>query len=351
MKGLKVIMLIYRYFKYPIMLSFLGLITSFLAGYRTTGVFVDGFIFMGECFILAILEISLSFDNAIINARIVEKMSIKWQKIFLYFGIFIAVFGMRILLPLIIVMLVLKQDLFTILNMAIYEPHKYMLALENAHVSLNVFGASFLSLVGLTFFFNKNKTEHWISFLEKPAVICSVFSWLPIFINFFLASISFYFYHKFGGIELKSFIISFILGNIIFYLINFLSSNLENNKNVNSSGWRSFLYLEVLDSTFSFDGVLGAFALSNSFIIIILGLSIGAFYVRSMTIMLVKERSLTKFAFIEHGAFYAILSLAIIMYLKINTDVPDYIAGLFSIVFISTSLIHSNYKNKLGTQQ
>lgn len=335
---------IYKYFKYPISLTFLGLFVAFFAGYELQHNFIDGFIFMWECFVLAILEISLSFDNAIINARIVKKMPLKWQKIFLYFGIFIAVFGMRILLPLLIVMIVLKRDMLTILNMALYEPHQYMLALNKAHISLNVFGASFLSLVALNFFFNKHKTVHWIGFLEKTAKYCGAFSWLPIVINLSFAFISFYFYSISSEAQYQNFWVSFSLGNIIFYLINFLNNNLENKQGSKLNGWRSFLYLEVLDSTFSFDGVLGAFALSNSFVIIILGLAIGAFYVRSMTIMLVKENSLMRFAFMEHGAFYAILALAIIMYSKINIDIPDYLAGLLSIGFISSSLIYSKYK-------
>lgn len=338
---------IYKYFKYPVTLTILGFAAAFLAGYSKGGGLSNAIIALWECFILAVLEISLSFDNAIINARVVQHMSLKWQKIFLFLGIFIAVFGMRIFMPLIIVMFVLKQNIFVILHMALFAPAQYMQALNNAHLSLNVFGASFLSLVALSFFFTNDKTEHWINFLEKPVAYISVFSWMPMLINLLFASLSFYFFSKIPDAKISSFIFSFVLGVISFYAIKFLNASLDNKESENLGGWRSFLYLEILDSTFSFDGVLGAFALSNNFVIIVLGLSIGAFYVRSLTIMLVKENSLARFSFIEHGAFYAILSLAVIMYCKVNIEIPDYIAGLFSIFFISTSLLHSYYKNKL----
>lgn len=338
---------IYKHFKYPLSFTILGFTIAFLAGYNEGGGMLSAIIALWECFILAILEISLSFDNAIINARIVQHMSLKWQKIFLFFGIFIAVFGMRILMPLVIVVVVLKQNIFVILHMALFIPAQYMQALNKAHLSLNVFGASFLSLVALSFFFTNHKREHWLNFLEKPAAHISVLPVMPVFINVIFAALSFYFFNKIPDAKTSNFLWGFVLGIIVFYAIKFLNFGLNNRGLENLGGWRSFLYLEILDSTFSFDGVLGAFALSNNFIIIVLGLSIGAFYVRSLTVMLVKENSLGRFAFIEHGAFYAILSLAIIMYCKVNIEIPDYIAGLFSIFFISSSLIHSYYKNKI----
>ena len=81
---------------------------------------------------------------------------------------------------------------------------------------------------------------------------------------------------------------------------------------VAKSGLAAFLYLEVLDASFSFDGVIGAFALSNNLFIIALGLGIGAMFVRSMTVMLVDKGTLTEYRYLEHGAFYAIIALAAI---------------------------------------
>ena len=115
------------------------------------------------------------------------------------------------------------------------------------------------------------------------------------------------------------------------------------------TGLKSFCYLEILDASFSFDGVLGAFALSDNFLIIALGLGIGAFYVRSMTLMLVHENTLAKVLYIEHGAFYAILFLAIIMFVKLVEELPDYVTGICSLLFIVLSIFCSRYIKRLDT--
>ena len=81
-----------------------------------------------------------------------------------------------------------------------------------------------------------------------------------------------------------------------------------------AGGLGAFLYLEVLDASFSFDGVIGAFALTQNLFLIAIGLGIGAMYVRSMTIMLVERKTLAQFRYLEHGAFYSILALSVIMY-------------------------------------
>ncbi len=93
------------------------------------------------------------------------------------------------------------------------------------------------------------------------------------------------------------------------------------------SGAAAFLYLEVLDASFSFDGVIGAFALSNNLFVIAIGLGIGAMFVRSLTIMLVERGTLTEYRYLEHGAFYAIIALGVIMFVKTVTPVPETVTG------------------------
>ncbi|HMN70189.1 MAG TPA: DUF475 domain-containing protein, partial [Bdellovibrionales bacterium] len=99
-----------------------------------------------------------------------------------------------------------------------------------------------------------------------------------------------------------------------------------------------FLYLEILDASFSFDGVIGAFALTNNLFIIAAGLGIGAMFVRSMTIMLVEKETLNEFAFLEHGAFYAIGALAMMMMLDIFIHIPEVVTGLIGAVIIVLSI-------------
>ena len=95
------------------------------------------------------------------------------------------------------------------------------------------------------------------------------------------------------------------------------------------SGLGGFLYLEVLDASFSFDGVIGAFALSNN-MIIALGLSVGAMFVRSMTIHLVRTGTLAQYRYLEHGAFWAIIVLGVIMLLSARYHIPETIPGCWA---------------------
>jgi hypothetical protein len=112
------------------------------------------------------------------------------------------------------------------------------------------------------------------------------------------------------------------------------------------SGFGGFLYLNVLDASFSFDGVIGAFALSNNMIVIALGLSIGAMFVRSMTIMLVQKGTLSEYRYLEHGAFWAIVALAAIMLLSARFHIPETVTGLIGAALIGVSLWWSIRHNR-----
>ena len=112
------------------------------------------------------------------------------------------------------------------------------------------------------------------------------------------------------------------------------------------AGLGGFIYLNVLDATFSFDAVIGAFALSNNMVVIALGLSIGAMFVRTMTLVLVEQGTLSQYRFLEHGAFWAILALGAIMLLSVRIDVPDALTGLVGAVLIGLALWRSISMNR-----
>ena len=103
-------------------------------------------------------------------------------------------------------------------------------------------------------------------------------------------------------------------------------------------GLGGFIYLNVLDASFSFDGVIGAFALSNNMVIIALGLSIGAMFVRSLTLLLVQKGTLAQYRYLEHGAFWAILALAAIMLISARYEVPETLTGVIGAALIAVSL-------------
>jgi hypothetical protein len=107
-----------------------------------------------------------------------------------------------------------------------------------------------------------------------------------------------------------------------------------------------FLYLEVLDASFSFDGVIGAFAITNDIVVIALGLGVGAFYVRSFTIYLVNKGTLSEYVFLEHGAHYAIGALAILLFASMKFEIPELVTGLVGISFIGAALLSSIKLNR-----
>ena len=118
--------------------------------------------------ILAVLEISLSFDNAVVNATILRRMSLFWQKIFLTIGIVIAVFGMRFLFPIIIVAVTAHISPWQVFELALHHPSEYAEKLTAAHPSIAAFGGIFLWMIFLDFMLDPERELHWLSWLERP---------------------------------------------------------------------------------------------------------------------------------------------------------------------------------------
>ena len=150
-----------------------------------------------------------------------------------------------------------------------------------------------------------------------------------------------------------------IAGIITYLIIDGLSEWLEKRQEeraklcadtVKCSGLIGFLYLELIDASFSLDGVLGAFALSKDIIIITIGLFIGAMFVRSLTIMLVEKKTLKQFLYLEHGAHWAIGTLSILMFISTRVEVPEVVTGTLGLIFIVSSLISSIIHNKKLSQ-
>ena len=151
-----------------------------------------------------------------------------------------------------------------------------------------------------------------------------------------------------------SFLVSGIWGVVTYVAVDgigaFLQSPDETNQlDLNKASMGMFLYLEVLDASFSFDGVVGAFAITNNLFIIMIGLGVGAMFVRSLTIMLVEKGTLAEYRYLEHGAFYAIGALAVIMFTGTIHHIPEVITGLIGAAFIAISLWASINYNKKNT--
>jgi len=326
-----------KYFKGSLFVTVAGLIAAYFVG-GTAALFIVA--------VLAVLEISLSFDNAVVNATVLKDMNEVWRKRFLTWGILIAVFGMRIVFPVMIVSIFAKVSPWAAIDIAINTPDTYATLMKEANVSVMAFGGSFLMMVGLSFFFDDEK-EHWFAPIEKPvAAIGKIKFSAEILCLAIIATISLL---VFSGAEQQTFAISAISGLITFMAIHALTSFMEkreenrrkHNLDTAKSGAAMFIYLELLDASFSFDGVVGAFAISTNLFIIAIGLGIGAMFVRSLTIMLVEKDTLSEYVYLEHGAFYAIVALASMMFLKSFMHVPEALTGLIGAGFIAVAFGHS----------
>lgn len=346
----------FRYFKGSFVFTALCLVIGAWVGWTTTHDVVGTLGILWIVLVLGVLEVSLSFDNAVVNATVLRDMTPVWQRRFLTWGIVIAVFGMRIVFPLVIVAIAARLGPIDAVVLAATDPVAYERIITGAHVGISGFGGAFLAMVGLTFFLDEDKDTHWIGIVERPFSGLSRISGLAIGIVLLaLYGIS----RLIAPEEAMTFMTAGIFGLIAYVAVQAIGTLLEKEEDeipasgnaaatvvVAKSGLASFLYLEILDASFSFDGVIGAFALSNNLFIIALGLGIGAMFVRSMTVMLVDRGTLTEYRYLEHGAFYAIVALAAIMLISVRIEVPETVTGLIGAAFIGLAFVASVRANR-----
>lgn len=344
----------FRYFKGSLAFTALCLVLGAWLGWTITHDLVGTLGILWIVLVLGVLEVSLSFDNAVVNATVLRDMTPVWQRRFLTWGIVLAVFGMRIVFPLAIVAIAARLGPIDALRLAATDPVTYERIITGAHVGISGFGGAFLAMVGLTFFLDEDKDLHWIGVVERPFSGLSRISGLAIAIVLLaLYGIS----RLIDPAEAMTFVGAGIFGLVAYVAVQAIGAVLERDDeeegagaaltgSVAKAGLASFLYLEVLDASFSFDGVIGAFALSNNLFVIALGLGIGAMFVRSMTVMLVDRGTLTEYRFLEHGAFYAIIALAAIMLISVRVEVPETVTGLIGAAFIGIAFLSSLHANR-----
>lgn len=296
--------------------------------------------------LLIAIEMTFSFDNAIINAKVLERMSPFWQQMFLTVGILIAVFGMRILFPLVVVVAASGGTIIDVAWLAVEQPDKYASLLEHAYPGIAAFGGMFLLMLCLDFFFDGDKVHHWIEPIERQASAAGSW-WVHGAISLGVLA---------GMVLLpnnpnpQGVLTAGVLGIIAYLTIQWITHYFSQRQGksltktvalTGMAGFSSFLYLELLDASFSFDGVLGAFAITKDVLIIAAGLGVGAVWVRSFTIMLVRRRTLDTYRFLEHGAHYTIGILAIVLLAGIFVEIPEAFAGIVSIAIIAAAIFSS----------
>ncbi|MER5912162.1 DUF475 domain-containing protein [Streptomyces sp. NPDC001982] len=340
-------------------------------------VFYGGWTAFGIVAILSVLEISLSFDNAVVNAGILKKMSAFWQKIFLTVGVLIAVFGMRLVFPVVIVAVTAKMGPIEAVDLALNNKDRYQELVTDAHPAIAAFGGMFLLMIFLDFIF-EDRDIQWLRWIERPLAKLGKVDMLSVCISLIVLLITSFTFathaHQHGGAHVdkaQTVLISGIAGLITYMIVGGLSSFFEDRleadeereheeeeEAVRSGKQRSavtlagkaaffmFLYLEVLDASFSFDGVIGAFAITNDIVLMALGLGIGAMYVRSLTVYLVRQGTLDDYVYLEHGAHYAIGALAVILMVTIQHEINEVITGLVGVVLIAWSFWSSVRRNR-----
>ncbi len=297
--------------------------------------------------VLAVLETSLSFDNAVVNATVMRDMTPLWRRRFLTWGMALAVFGMRFVFPLVVVSVVARIGPVETLRLAAFEPAEYARLLSSAHVALGAFGGSFLGMVCLKFFFDAEKEVHWIGLLESGLTRLGKFEAVELGIMMLAV-------YGFSLLvpehEARTFLVAGLFGLVTFIAVDGIGTAMEvgpsEKQDLHRAGMAGFLYLNVLDASFSFDGVIGAFALTNNLFIIAIGLGIGAMFVRSLTIMLVEKGTLEAYRYLEHGAFYAVGALALLMMVGTIAEVPEAVTGLVGAAFIGLALWSSIRHNR-----
>ncbi len=299
---------------------------------------------------LAVLETSLSFDNAVVNAQVLNHWNAVWRRRFLVWGILVAVFGMRILFPLVIVGVVATLGPVDVLDLAMNRPDEYSRILTSAHHQIAAFGGAFLMMVFLKFFVDSHKTEHWFRLIEQPLTRLGKMEAIEAALTLAILLGS---ARLLEGAHQGEFIIAGVWGVITYILSKGVAAVLGGDDEgaathlqVIRQGIGGFLYLELLDASFSFDGVVAAFAMTNNLLIIALGLGAGAMFVRSFTLLLVERGTLSTYRYLEHGAFWAIGALAVIMLAGVKFHIPEAVTGLLGAVLIVLSLGSSIRANR-----
>jgi hypothetical protein len=350
--------LILKTFGWSVVLTVVGLAIAFWYG-GTTGFAVAA--------ILIVLEVSLSFDNAVVNARVLERMSPYWQRIFLTVGVLIAVVGMRLLFPLLVVGITAHLSPSKAWSLAMDKgdpdvPGTYGFILHDAHASIAAFGGMFLLMIFLDFLL-EHREHVWLAPIERGFLRLGTIDMAAVLVSLgTLLTFALVFRE-----HAEQVLVSGIIGLLCYLVVNGLGNlfNEEAEEDIEELDKQAgpnvgmvvlatgkaalflFIYLEILDASFSFDGVIGAFAITSDPLIITLGLGVGAMYVRSLTVYLVRKGTLSDYVYLEHGAHWAIGALAILLLFTIKFEIPEVVTGLIGVGFIAAAFLWSVRFNRL----
>lgn len=300
-------------------------------------------------FTLAVLEVTLSFDNAVINSLFLGRMSPRWQQLFLTVGILIAVFGMRLVFPVVVVAIAGHVSMGETIDMALHDSHRYAEVLEGAHHAIATFGATFLGMIFLDWLLDEREIT-WLGPVERLAAKFGALDHLAVVAMLGILIVA-----------ARDSLLAGVLALITYLAVNGFSGYLESRAEAAESisgpgpatitplvqgGLGTFMYLELMDASFSFDGVLAAFAITNDVVMIALGLGVGAFYIRTMTVYLVRRGVLGDLIHLEHGAHYAIGALSALLFVSLFRELPEAVTACVSLGLIGAAAMTSVAANR-----
>lgn len=280
---------------------------------------------------LCLFEVISSIDNAVINAEVLGTMGKKGRKWFLLYGFFFAVFVVRGLLPWAIIWATVPSlGPIGSLTAAFSNDPSIHSAIEMASPILLLGGGVFLVFLFLHWLFLESKNfglrherffqKNGVWFFAVSSVFLAVVVWYTIKINPMLA-------------------FSAVVGSTAFFITHGFKENAEKGEKAllssdnKMSDISKILYLEIIDMTFSIDGVLGAFAFTLSVPLIILGNGLGAFILRKLTIGNIDR--IKKYAFLKNGAMYSIFILGVVMMADaFGIHIPEYISPVLTFAII-----------------
>jgi hypothetical protein len=316
------------------------LVLAFLVG-GTQGLAVAG--------LLGLLEVAVSFDNAIVNATVLARMAPFWQRMFYTVGILVAAIGMRLLVPLGIVSVGAKLDPVSAVRLAYHDPNRYHHLLLSAQPAIAAFGGAFLLMIFLGFVFEE-RDEVWIRWNEGPlrrlgklprigemcvlgfAIVAAATVRQDIAFKVMVGAVA----------GLLSYMLVDSVGQVIAREADADGASRPRATVAGKAAFFLFCYLELLDATFSFDSVMGAFSVTLNLSLITIGLAIGAAYIRALTVYVVRKGTLEEYRYLEHGAYYAIGMLAVLLMVEVWRDVPDVLTasagGMLIVAAIASSV-------------
>lgn len=344
-----------RHSRIPVVITVGVIAAAWAVGGPKTGLIVA---------LLAVLEISISFDNAVVNATVLKKMSPRWQQIFVTWGILIAVFGMRLVFPILVVAVASGLSFTDVVDQALNDPDTYAVNLQAANPVIASFGGTFLLMVCLGYFLDPDKDAHWVGPVERglgglgriDSIVPAIAGATVLMVSQLVAS----------SVE-TDVLTAGLAGMVVYLFVSGVAARLEpahdeeEDEGVDrtaspstravvqvagKAGLASFLYLELLDASFSFDGVIGAFAISKDILVIAAGLGLGALYIRTLTVYLVRQGTLSEYRYLENGAHWAIGALAILLFVGISHHTPELVTGLIGAGVIGVALWSSVRANR-----